>query len=52
MPKGVPLEFPRFDGTNSVAWVFKSTQIFKYYQTPGPQKLTMAINHMEGEALV
>lgn len=52
MPKGIRLEFPKFDGNNSTGWVFKSIQFFDYYQTHDHQKLTMASYHVEEETLV
>jgi len=32
--RSVKLEFPRFDGTHAIEWIFKAEQFFEYYNTP------------------
>lgn len=31
-PKGIRLEFPHFESTNPVGWVFKATQFFEFHK--------------------
>jgi len=50
--RAVRLEFPRFDGDNPSAWIYKVNQFFDYYRTPLYQRIRMASFHMEGEALI
>ena len=50
--KPLRLEFPHFSGVDSASWIYKSNQLFAYYNTPEHQKLLMASYHMEREALI
>lgn len=45
--RNVRLEFPRFDGTDALAWIFKADQFFDYYNTPDPERLTIAAVHLD-----
>ena len=47
----VKLDFPRFDGTDPLNWIFRAEQFFSYYDTPDPQRLTIAAVHMEGSVI-
>ena len=47
----VKLDFPRFDGTDPLNWIFRAEQFFSYYDTPDPQRLTIAAVHMEGTVI-
>ncbi|XP_042946134.1 uncharacterized protein LOC122279514 [Carya illinoinensis] len=49
--RSLRLEFPRFDGTDSIQWVLKANQFFSYYDIPDNQKIQIAFFHMEGKAL-
>lgn len=49
--RGVCLDFPHFDGENTMGWIFKVNQYFEYHQT-SPRCLFMVSYHMDGEALV
>jgi hypothetical protein len=45
--RNVRLEFPRFDGSDALAWIFKANQFFDYYHTPDPERLTIAAVHLD-----
>src|SRR6266487_203335 len=45
--RNVRLEFPRFNGTDVLAWIFKADQFFDYYHTPDPERLTIAAVHLD-----
>src|SRR4051812_27242731 len=32
--RSVKLEFPRFDGSHAIEWIFKAEQFFEYYNIP------------------
>nr|GEY45732.1 hypothetical protein [Tanacetum cinerariifolium] len=44
----VKLDFPRFDGSDPLNWLFRAEQFFTYYETPDVQRLTIASVHFEG----
>nr|KYP73578.1 hypothetical protein KK1_006221 [Cajanus cajan] len=44
------LDFPKFDGSEPLNWLFRAEQFFALYQTPEPQRLAIAAIHMEGDA--
>lgn len=44
----VKLDFPRFNGSDQLNWVFQAEQYFSYYDTPDLQRLTIAAVHFEG----
>ena len=31
LPKAMKLQFPKFGGENTLGWIFKANQHFKYY---------------------
>ncbi|KAJ1380495.1 Retrotransposon gag domain [Sesbania bispinosa] len=43
----VKLDFPKFDGTDPLHWLFRAEQFFSYYDTPDLQPLTIAGIHFE-----
>ncbi|MCH94634.1 transposon Ty3-I gag-pol polyprotein, partial [Trifolium medium] len=45
--RNVRLEFPRFNGTDVLAWIFKANQFFDYYRTSDPERLTIAAVHLD-----
>jgi len=45
----VKLNFPCFNGSEVLQWIFKAEQFFDYYNTPYPQRLKIATIHMEKE---
>lgn len=49
--KSVKLDFPRFDGTDALHWIFKAEQYFKYYDIKDPQRVVIAAVHLEGDVL-
>jgi len=51
-PKTIRWEFPGFDGEDPKTWSCKAEQYFDYYDTPDPQRLSIASFRMEGRAMV
>ncbi|WVY94508.1 hypothetical protein V8G54_033596 [Vigna mungo] len=49
--RNVKLDFPRFDGTDVLQWIFKAEQFFNYYRTPDDQRLIIASIHLEKEVI-
>ncbi|GKF65084.1 transposon ty3-I gag-pol polyprotein, partial [Tanacetum coccineum] len=47
----VKLDFPRFDGSDPLNWLFRAEQFFTYYETPDAQRLTIASVHFEGSVI-
>ena len=45
--RNVKLDFPRFDGSEVLQWIFKAEQFFDYYNTPDTQRLTITAIHTE-----
>jgi uncharacterized coiled-coil protein SlyX len=45
--RSVKLDFPRFDGSHALEWIFRATQFFDYYETPDPERLTIASVHFD-----
>ncbi|KAJ1428448.1 Retrotransposon gag domain [Sesbania bispinosa] len=45
--RNIKLDFPRFDGTDVLQWIFKAEQFFDYYKTPDDQRLTIAAIHLD-----
>lgn len=43
----IKLDFPRFDGSEVMNWIFRAEQFFDYYETPDNHRLTIAAVHME-----
>ncbi|XP_019455099.1 PREDICTED: uncharacterized protein LOC109356222 [Lupinus angustifolius] len=50
-PRSVKLDFPKFDGTNTLNWIFKANQFFEYYNTPDLDRIMIAAVHMEGDVI-
>lgn len=46
--QNVKLDFPRFDGSDPLQWLFRDDQFFHFYSTPDDQRLTIVAVHMEG----
>ncbi|XP_020964019.1 uncharacterized protein LOC110265382 [Arachis ipaensis] len=46
-PRKLNFDFPRFDGTNAISWIFNADQYFNYYNTPEQEKLAIASIHMD-----
>lgn len=49
--RNVKLDFPRFDGTEVLNWIFKVEQFFDYYSTPDNQRLTIAAVHLDKDVV-
>ncbi|GJS59034.1 putative ankyrin repeat-containing domain, PGG domain protein [Tanacetum coccineum] len=47
----VKLDFPRFDGSDPLNWLFRAEQFFTYYDTLNVQRLTIASAHFEGSVI-
>ncbi|XP_017408768.2 uncharacterized protein LOC108321508 [Vigna angularis] len=53
-PKQTPkirLDCPRFDGSNTLDWIFAVTRFFDYHQTPEVDRLQIISFYMDGPAL-
>ncbi|GAU35592.1 hypothetical protein TSUD_295280 [Trifolium subterraneum] len=46
--RSVKLEFPRFDDSHALEWIFRANQFFDYYDTPDPEHLSRAIEREFG----
>ncbi|KAF7821825.1 Transposon Ty3-I Gag-Pol polyprotein [Senna tora] len=46
--RSVKLDFPRFNGSEPLHWLFKAEKFFAYYETPDDQRVTIAAVHFEG----
>jgi len=49
--RNVKLDFPKFDGSEVLQWIFKAEQFFDYYKTPDDQRLLIASMHLEKEVV-
>ena len=49
--RNVKLDFPRFDGSDVLQWIFKAEQFFDYYKTPDEQRLLIASVHMDKDVV-
>ena len=49
--RNMKLDFPRFDGSEVLQWIFQAEQFFDYYNTSDTQCLTIAAIHMENEVV-
>jgi len=45
--QNIKLDFPRFDGSKVLQWIFKAEQFFNYYNTSYAQRITISAIHME-----
>jgi hypothetical protein len=50
--RSVRINFPKFDGSDHVGWIYKANNFFYFHRTPYNQMLMLASIHMEGKALV
>jgi len=49
--QNVKLDFPRFDGSDVLQWIFKAEQFFNYYHTPDEQRLIIVAVHLDKEVV-
>jgi len=49
--QNVKLEFPKFNGSDVMAWIFKVEQYFDYYGTADEDRLTIVAIHMEQDVV-
>jgi len=49
--RNVKLDFPKFDGSEVLQWIFRAEQFFYYYNTPDEQRLLIASVHLEKEVV-
>lgn len=49
--RNVKLDFPRFDGSEVLQWIFKAEQFFSYYNTPDDHRLTIAAIHFDKDVI-
>jgi len=49
--RNIKLDFPRFDGSNVLHWIFRAEQFFNYYNTPDEQRLTIASIHLDKDVV-
>ena len=47
----VKIDFPRFDGSNPLDWIFNAEQYFSFYETSDGQKLVLASVHFDGDVV-
>ncbi|XP_014499211.1 uncharacterized protein LOC106760262 [Vigna radiata var. radiata] len=47
----IKLDFPRFDGSDVLQWIFKEEQFFSYYNTPDDHRLTIAVIHLDKDVV-
>ena len=46
------MEFPRFNGGDPSAWIFRDEQFFRYYEISREEKVLNASYHLDDEALI
>ena len=49
--RNIKLDFPQFDGSEVMNWIFKAEQFFEFYDTPDHHRLTIAAVHMEKDVV-
>ena len=49
--KGIKLEIPKFSGKDALGWIFQVEQFFDFHHIEGPQRLSICLFAMTGEAL-
>lgn len=49
--RNIKLDFPRFDGSEVMNWIFRVEQFFDYYATPDNHCLTIVTMHMEKDVV-
>jgi len=50
--QNIKLDFPRFNGSNVLQWIFKAKQFFSYYNTLNDHSLTITAIHLEREVVL
>lgn len=45
------LDFPRFDGSDALHWIFRAEQFFDLYDISDPYRVKIAAIHIEGEVI-
>lgn len=45
------LDFPKFDGTNALDWIFQAEEFFNFHGTLPPLRLQITLFHMVGRAV-
>nr|KYP49650.1 hypothetical protein KK1_028622 [Cajanus cajan] len=49
--RNVKIDFPRFDGTEVLSWIFKAEQFFDFYDTPDEHRMTIAAVHLDKDVV-
>ncbi|XP_028802456.1 uncharacterized protein LOC114757550 [Neltuma alba] len=49
--KTIKVDFPHFDGSDALDWIFKAERYFKYFEIQDPQRLMIASVHLDGDVL-
>lgn len=49
--RSIRLDFPKFDGSDPLNWLFRAEQFFAYYATPYAQRLTIVAVHFKGSVV-
>jgi len=49
--RSVKLDFPRFNGSNVLEWIFKVEQFFTYYNTLNDHRLMIAAVHLDADVI-
>ncbi|XP_028775639.1 uncharacterized protein LOC114732519 [Neltuma alba] len=47
----IKLDFPKFDGSDPMIWIFRAEQYFSYYETPDNQRVLVASVSFEGDVV-
>ena len=45
-------DFPRFDGSNALEWIFGADKFFDYYNIPDMERIAIAAMHMDKGAVL
>lgn len=49
--RAVWLDFPRFDGSGAMHWLYRAEQFFNFYDIHDPYRVKMASIHLDGETI-
>jgi len=49
--RNIKIDFPKFDGTNILQWIFKAEQFFEYYNTPELHRFTIVAIYLEKDVV-
>ena len=49
--RSIKLDFPKFNGTDPMAWIFRADQYFTYYNTPDFQRIIIASVNFEDDVV-